>query len=153
VMSTVYGLNTSKQVWSALSNRFASQSTAHIAHIKRQQQSLSQGSKTCTEYLQFAKSLADQLAAVGKTIDDDDLISYVIGGLNSSFNAFVTVVSFNTQIKPLTFDDFQNELLNHEMLINQQQSDASQHQSAATDISSFALVTQKTPQQSHPKNK
>jgi len=141
VLSTVYGLNTSKQVWSALSNRFASQSTSRIAHIKRQLQSLSQGSKTCTEYLQFAKSLADQLAAVGKTIDDDDLISYVIGGLNSSFNAFVTVVSFTTQIKPLTFDDFQN------------QSDASQHQSAATDISSFALVAQKTPQQSHPKNK
>ena len=40
ILSTVYGLDTSKQVWIALANRFASQSHFHIAHLKRQLQSL-----------------------------------------------------------------------------------------------------------------
>lgn len=107
VLSTVYGLNTSRQVWSALANRFASQLKSRISHLKRQLQILNQGSQTCVEYLQTAKSWADQLAAVGKAIDDDDLISYVIGGLNPSFNSVVTIVSFTTRDEPLTFDDFQ----------------------------------------------
>jgi len=76
VLATVYGLNTSKQVWTALATRFASQSRARIANFK-ESQNLRQGSKNCMEYLQSAKSWADQLAAVGKPIEDDDLISYI----------------------------------------------------------------------------
>jgi hypothetical protein len=34
--ATVYGLNTSKQVWITLANRFASQSRSRVAHLKRQ---------------------------------------------------------------------------------------------------------------------
>ena len=34
VLSTVYGLDTSKQVWTALANRFANQSRPHISNIK-----------------------------------------------------------------------------------------------------------------------
>jgi hypothetical protein len=48
VLSTIYGLHSSKQVWTALANRFASQSRSHISHLKRQIQSLQQGSKTYT---------------------------------------------------------------------------------------------------------
>jgi hypothetical protein len=48
VFSTIYGFHSSKQVWTALANRFASQSCSHISHLKRQIQSLQQGSKTCT---------------------------------------------------------------------------------------------------------
>lgn len=108
-------------MWSTLENRLAFQSKSCISHLKRQLQTLNQGSQTCAQYLQTAKSWADQLVAVGKTIDDDDRISYVIGELYPSFNSFVTIVSFNTRDEPLTFYDFQNELMNHEMLTNQRQ--------------------------------
>ena len=36
VLSTVYGLNTSRQVWNSLATRYASQSKSRIAHLKRQ---------------------------------------------------------------------------------------------------------------------
>jgi hypothetical protein len=35
VLSTVFGLHTSKQVWTALANRFASQLRYRISHLKR----------------------------------------------------------------------------------------------------------------------
>lgn len=85
VLSTVYGLDTSRQVWIALANIFASQSHSHIAHLKKQLQSLTQGSKTCSEYLQIAKSLADQLAVVSQPLPDYDLISFILNDLNPSF--------------------------------------------------------------------
>ncbi|KAA8519478.1 hypothetical protein F0562_013734 [Nyssa sinensis] len=61
-----------------LASRFASQSKSRVAHLKRQLQTLRQGTQSCSQFLQTAKSLADQLAIVGKPVDDDDLISYLI---------------------------------------------------------------------------
>ena len=66
-----------------------------------------------------AKRWADQLAAIGKPTDDEDLISFIISGLNPTFNSFVTYVSIAARDNPLSFLDFQDELLNHEMLLNQ----------------------------------
>lgn len=120
VLSTIYGLETSRQVWIALANQFANQSKTRVANLKKQLQSLHQGSKSCIEYLQTAKECVDQLAAVGKSIPDDDLITYLSNGLNSSYNSFISTVSILSRDKQLTFEDFQEELLNHEMLLNHQ---------------------------------
>jgi len=120
VLSTVYGLHTLRQVWSALSTRFASQSRSRVSHLKRQLQVLQQGSKSCTEYFNLAKSIADQLAAVGKPADDEDLISFIMSGLNPSFNSFITSYSITTRDHSPTFANFQDDVLNHEMLLKQQ---------------------------------
>jgi hypothetical protein len=41
----VYGLNTSRSAWAYLAGRYADQSRSRISHLKRQLQSLQQGSK------------------------------------------------------------------------------------------------------------
>jgi hypothetical protein len=139
VLSSVYGLHTSRQVWLALSTQFASQSKSWISQLKRQLQTLHQGSKTCTAYLNFAKTCADQLAAIGKPVDDEDLISYLMGGLNPSFNSFITTITITSRNTSLSFADFRAELYNHEMMLDRQ--------SAPSDNSTFALYGQK---QGHP---
>jgi hypothetical protein len=136
VLASVYGLHTSKQAWTALATRFASQSKSRISHLKKQLQTLAQGPKTCSEFLLTAKSLADQLAAAGNPISDEELISYITNGLNSPFTSFITTYSFATRDTQISFDDFQDELLSHEMLLNQQQS-------KVTDSSAIALTAQR----------
>jgi hypothetical protein len=81
---------------------------------------LQQGSKTCTKYLKLAKELADELAAVRKSVANDDLISFVVSGLNPLLNTFVTVHSFTARDTEMSFADFQSKLLNHEMLLENQ---------------------------------
>jgi transposase InsO family protein len=136
VLSTIYGLETSRQVWTALANQFANQSKSRIANLKKQLQSLHQGSKSCSDYIQAAKERADQLVAVGQPISDEDLITYLTNGLNSSYNSFITTISILTRDKQLSFEDFQDELLNHEMLLNNQKVQV-------VDTSTFALFNQK----------
>ena len=119
IFSTMFGLHTSQQVWSALAQSFANQSRPRVSHLKKQLQNFHQGSKPCAEYLQFAKSWANHLAAIGKPIDDEDLISFIMGGVNPSFNPFITSFFIATRDKALSLADFQDELLNHEMLLNQ----------------------------------
>jgi hypothetical protein len=49
LISSMYGLNTSYQAWGALAKKFPSQSRSHISYLKRQLQTLQQGSKSCIE--------------------------------------------------------------------------------------------------------
>jgi hypothetical protein len=100
-------------------NKFSLQSQSYISHIKRQLQCLCQGSKICPKYITDAKSWADQLAVISKPIDDDGLINFIISGLNPTFNAFITTFTLLLSRNKSPFDDFQNELLSHEILLNQ----------------------------------
>ena len=106
VLTTMFGLNSSNQVWSALKTRFASESRSRVSHLKHQLQSLNQGFKSCSEYLRTAKKWADQLVAIGKPTEDEDLISFILSGLNLSYNSFVTLYTLTTRNNPLSFSYF-----------------------------------------------
>jgi hypothetical protein len=149
LISSMYGLNTSFQAWGALAKKFASQSRSHISYLKRQLQTLQQGSKSCTEYISQAKQWADQLVAAGKPVEEDDLISYLISGLNPTFNSFVTAFSLAVRNTEMTFADFQTKLLSHEMLLENQK----QHL-PSSDNATFAFYSNKTNSSTfHPSNR
>jgi hypothetical protein len=138
ILSSMYGLNTSRSAWAYLAGRYADQSRSRISHLKRQLQALQQGSKTCTEYLNQAKTWADQLAAVGKPVDDDDLISFIISGLNPIYHSFIAAFSLANRSCEMSFTDFQSELLSHEILIESQN-----HQTVPHEAPAFALYSNK----------
>jgi hypothetical protein len=138
LVASMYGLKTSHQAWKSLAERYASQSRSHISQLKRQLQSLQQGNKTCSEYLNTAKQWADQLSAVGKPVEDDDLISFVISGLSPVYNSFVAAFSFHVHDRAMTFANFQAELLSHEVLLQSQE-----HHTLTPETGNFALYTNK----------
>ncbi|KAF5470848.1 hypothetical protein F2P56_011336, partial [Juglans regia] len=141
VLPSVSGFTSAQQVWDSLAKRYASHSPAHEQRLKCQLQTLQQGNKTCTNYLATAKSLADQLAVVGKPESENDLLSYVLSGLNSTYNPFVTSISFALRYSPISFDDFQSELLSYEIMIDNQAHVSSMEQLA------FAMVAGKNPRE------
>jgi hypothetical protein len=138
-LATIYGFNTSQQAWTTLATKFPLKSKSHISNLKKQLQSLTQGPRSCADYLQLAKHLADQLNAARNPIPEEEIITSILHGLNSLFTHFITTYSFHTRANEISFEDFQDELLSHELMLNQQQ-----HQ--ATDHSTFALTTQGPPQ-------
>ncbi|KAJ0084998.1 hypothetical protein Patl1_30349 [Pistacia atlantica] len=99
VAPSVYGLNSARPAWLALANKFASPSRSRINHLKRLLQTLNQGSMKCAAYLDSAKQIAAQLGAIGKTIDDDDLIAYIVSGLTHSYHPFVTSLPLPPETK------------------------------------------------------
>jgi hypothetical protein len=140
----MYGIKTSRLAWSNLATRFAATSRSRISHLKRQLQGLQQGNKTCTEYLNQAKTWADELSAVGKPVDDDDLISFIINGINPIFNSFVT--AFTLRDRETSFHDFQSKLLSHEILLQNQQ------HTTAPEAGSLALHAHRTKPPSYTNN-
>lgn len=116
---------------------YASPSQTHVNQLRRQLQTLRQGSKVCTEFIRMAKSLANQIAIAGTPVSYDKLISYIIGGLSPTYNAFVMTFSMITKDTIMTLEKFQSELLAHEHLLD--------HQVASTDPTSFDMFSQKPP--------
>jgi hypothetical protein len=57
-----------------------------------------------------------------------------MSGLSYSFNSFVTVIMVSTRKAPMTVVDFPDELLNHELLLNQQ--------TASSVNNNFALLAE-----------
>ncbi|KAF9664573.1 hypothetical protein SADUNF_Sadunf16G0032600 [Salix dunnii] len=117
LVSTVLNLETSKQVWDALQARFSSTSRSRVTFLKRQLQTISQGNRNCLSYIEEAKLFSDQLSAAGKLVYKQDLISYLLSGLQPQFMPFVTAFTFATRDKELSLDEFQTEILNFETLM------------------------------------
>lgn len=82
---------------------------------------------------------------MGKPIDDNDLISYILSGLNPAYIGFITTFNFSSRLSTISFEDFQAELLNHEILLANQQhsSPGNQQYSSNTELGNFALFSQK----------
>ncbi|KAB5534648.1 hypothetical protein DKX38_017734 [Salix brachista] len=118
LVSTVFSLQTSKQVWDSLQTRFSATSRSRIALLKRQLQTIVQGNRSCSIFLEDAKQLADTLAAAGQPVNDQDFITFLLGGLRTTYTPFITSYNFACRDKELSLDDFQSELLSFEALVD-----------------------------------
>jgi len=65
------------------------------------------------EYLQKFKNLVDTIAAVGQPLNDFKLLSFLLAGLGSEFDPFVTSVT--TRVDPMSIEELYVHLLTHEM--------------------------------------
>ncbi|KAB5555971.1 hypothetical protein DKX38_006880 [Salix brachista] len=117
LVSTVFSLKTSKQVWDSLQTRFSATSRSRIALLKRQLQTIVQGNRSCSSFFEDAKQLADNLAAAGQPVNDQDFITFLLGGLRATYTPFITSYNFACREKELSLDEFQSELLSFETLV------------------------------------
>ncbi|KAF9677648.1 hypothetical protein SADUNF_Sadunf08G0129400 [Salix dunnii] len=117
LVSTVFSLKTSKQVWDSLQTRFSATSQSRIALLKRQLQTIVQGNRSCSSFFEDAKQLADNLAAAGQPVNDQDFITFLLGGLRATYTPFITSYNFACREKELSLDEFQSELLSFETLV------------------------------------
>ncbi|PKI66093.1 hypothetical protein CRG98_013501 [Punica granatum] len=74
----------------------------------------SQGLK---KYLRTCKMLADQLGEIGRSLDDEKPITYVLTGLPREYKSFIT--SLSPDGNPLSFGILKNKLIHQEQRLRQ----------------------------------
>jgi hypothetical protein len=97
---------------------FASQARARVMQIFFQLATVKNGSNSITEYFQTIKTLSDTLAAAGQPLNDFESVSFLLKGLGSEYDPFVTSVT--TRVNPLSIDELYGHFLAHEMRLEQQ---------------------------------
>lgn len=92
----------SHEAWTILRSTYANTSGGHLKQIKDRLSNLSKGSLIIAEYMQAIKQCTDRLAAMGKPMDNEDIVDQILTGLDyeaykliiDDVNARDTVISF-----------------------------------------------------------
>ncbi|KAI0500261.1 hypothetical protein KFK09_018471 [Dendrobium nobile] len=65
------------------------------------------------QYLNEVKTIVDQIAAAGSTVDNEDIILYILNGLSMSYQSFKTYI--RTMQTPLNLDQLYPLLISEEL--------------------------------------
>jgi hypothetical protein len=95
MLSHVLGLETSAEVWKTINSLTTSQSKARAQHLRSALNDTKKGNMSAEKYFAKMKVLASELAAVGKPLDDDELIWNMLHGLGEDYNNLKTTIRAN----------------------------------------------------------
>jgi hypothetical protein len=79
---------TAADMWTAISKCFASQSRSCV-HLRNQLVTTRKGTQSVASYFSAVRGYDNEMAAVGKPLDDDDIVSYILNGLDANYNSLI----------------------------------------------------------------
>jgi hypothetical protein len=107
---------TTASAWAHIEEMFASQSRARLISTRMALATTTKASSSMNEYFTKMKSLADDMASADKRIEDDELVAYILTGLNDpEYDSIVTGVSNRTQ--PISVGELYTQLASHEQRV------------------------------------
>ncbi|KAK1629222.1 hypothetical protein QYE76_003537 [Lolium multiflorum] len=96
VLAHVIGLETSAEVWDALNTHVSASSKTRVQHLRTALVETKKNTMSAEKYFSKMKTIAQELAATGKPIDDDELVWYVLKNLDC------TILKIQALPPPLT---------------------------------------------------
>lgn len=101
--------------WTVLKNMFSSQSHSCVNNLHTALASAQKGNQPIPVYFSRMRSLADELAAAGRPIEDDELISFILAGLYLDYNPLVSALDACTE--PVTLDVLYSQMANFDQRV------------------------------------
>jgi hypothetical protein len=83
---------TTAEVWSFLEATFSSIKKARSVNTKIAPSNTMKGNMTISEYVGKMCALVDDMATSGKPLDEEDIVSYILAGLDEDYNSVVTTL-------------------------------------------------------------
>jgi hypothetical protein len=109
ILQDVMEATTSQAVWDILKRMFSSTIRARAVQVCVDLATTKKRDLSTTDYFCKIKSLAAELAATDAPLRTDEIIAYLLAGLPSGYDPFVTSITMKTE--PPTLDDFYAHLL------------------------------------------
>ncbi|XP_073360533.1 uncharacterized protein [Aegilops tauschii subsp. strangulata] len=128
VMVQIAKCTTASAAWTAITEIFISQTQAAIVNTRMALSTTKKGNSTIAEYLGRMKALGNEMAAIGTPLTDDDMVSYILAGLDFDYMSFVSSVCARTvPIKP---NELYSQLISFESRFAMFEGNSSSHSSA-----------------------
>ncbi|KAL9411275.1 hypothetical protein AB3S75_044965 [Citrus x aurantiifolia] len=120
IISLVFNLETSLEVWKAIEVQFGSQSKSRLLHLRYMMNSTRKDDMKITDYFIKMKNIADNMAAAGSALSSDDLILHVLSGLGPDYNSVATYITGQVGVGKMNVNEAYAMLLTQEARIEQQ---------------------------------
>jgi hypothetical protein len=90
-------------MWVAISKSFTSQSRPRVLYLRNQLVATRKDDLSVAAYFSTMRGYANEMAAAGKPLDDNDVVSYILNGLDADYNSLIEHVNGMTDsISPET---------------------------------------------------
>ena len=117
----IVGYSTALEIWYALNQIYFTASMARLIEIHAKIQNLRKWGMIAMEYIKKLKHLYNTLVAISEPISYIDHLLYLFGGLNRTYNPFVTLI-INQPDKP-SIEEIHSLLLSYEFRLDSKNSD------------------------------
>jgi radical SAM superfamily enzyme with C-terminal helix-hairpin-helix motif len=98
VLSQVATHDTTAKLWSVIEAMYASQNRARAVNTRLALATANKGSQSIAEYVGKMRTLRDEMAVVGRPIEDEEILTYIFSGLDIEFNPVVSALLARTAI-------------------------------------------------------
>jgi hypothetical protein len=112
VQAQIIAAQTAAQAWSTVEKMYSTQTHAKTMNVKLALATTKKGTMSITDYVAKMKGFADEMAAVGKALDDEELVAHICNGLDADYNPVVTSVTARSD--PISIPELYSQLLNFE---------------------------------------
>lgn len=109
ILTQVADKTTTAEVWGGIQEMLASQMRARAVTTRIALATTKKGNMSMDEYFTEMKSLADDMAAAGKPLDDDELVGNILTGLDHDYNPVVSAIV--ARVEPISVNELYNQLV------------------------------------------
>jgi hypothetical protein len=113
IPSHLLDVSSTAEAWAAINSMFNTASQTKAQHLRGQLNDTKKLSMTAETYYTKMNGFSSKLSALGKLVEDDKMLGYLLHGLDKSeYNALIASLNGNPGT---TLDDFYEQLCSHDM--------------------------------------
>lgn len=112
ILAQVATSRTVAEAWKMISDMFASHTRARAANVLLALATTKKENMTIAQFYGKMKGLADETAAAGKPLNDEEVVMYICNGLDQEYNPVVSALV--TRVETITPAELYSQLLNFE---------------------------------------
>jgi hypothetical protein len=112
VLQQVSTYKSAAAAWNTIERSFGSLTRACAVNIRMVLATTQKGSMSVTEYVNRLRALGDEMASAGKSLDGDEMVSYILAGLDIEYNSVVSVAV--ARVEPISVNELYGQLLSFE---------------------------------------
>jgi hypothetical protein len=99
-------------VWAAIEVVFTAQSRPRILQLRLALSNAKKGNRTAADYFSKMVQLGYDMAVAGKVLDQDEMVSYLLAGLDMEYNSLVSAMA--ARVEPVMLEDVYSQLMTFE---------------------------------------
>jgi hypothetical protein len=113
ILSSAASKSTAALAWKEIEGMFSSQTRARVVNTRMTLANTKKGNTSTVEYFAKMRALGDEMNAARWKLEDEELVEYILAGLDFEYNPVVSAVV--ARVEPISISELYTQVLAFEM--------------------------------------